>query len=160
MLVRLLTSKNHVCEQAEDGEVAVRKYLEMVERGEPPDAILMDFEMPVMNGPSATARLRELGCACLIVGVTGNVLPRDVAFFVAQGADAVLPKPLVSTDLEQILFSRQARGATESGNGREFTEKGAPAALRCSVKEGSQPASLALARKSRGARVAVTTAAP
>jgi CheY-like chemotaxis protein len=106
MLVRLLTSKEHTCEQAEDGEVAVRMYLEMVERGEPPDAILMDFEMPVMNGPSATARLRELGCACLIVGVTGNVLAQDVAFFIAHGADSVMPKPVILEDFERLLLQR------------------------------------------------------
>jgi signal transduction histidine kinase/ActR/RegA family two-component response regulator len=107
MLIRLLSSKDHKCEQAENGEAAVWKYLEMVERGEPPDAILMDFEMPVMNGPSATARLRELGCACLIVGVTGNVLPHDVAFFLEHGADAVLPKPLILEEFEQLLYSRK-----------------------------------------------------
>jgi CheY-like chemotaxis protein len=106
MLVRLLTSKDHTCEQAEDGEVAVRKYLEMVERGEPPDAILMDFEMPVMNGPTATARLRELGCECLIVGVTGNVLAQDVAFFIAHGADKVMPKPVILEDFERVLLQR------------------------------------------------------
>jgi CheY-like chemotaxis protein len=112
MLVRLLSAKGYVCEQAEDGAVAVRKYVEMVERGEPPDAILMDYEMPVMNGPSATARLRELGCACLIVGVTGNLLPQDVAFFKESGADAVLPKPIVLED-----FERRLQGAASSSHG-------------------------------------------
>jgi CheY-like chemotaxis protein len=114
MLVRLLTATGHRCEQAEDGEVAVRKYLEMVERGEPPDAILMDFEMPVMNGPSATARLRELGCACLNVGVTGNVLPQDIAHFIAQGADAVLPKPVALEDFALLLSRSEEKGKTEA----------------------------------------------
>jgi CheY-like chemotaxis protein len=104
MLIRLLASKEHTCEQAEDGEVALRKYAEMVARGEPPDAILMDFEMPVMNGPTATARLREMGCTCLIVGVTGNVLPADVLYFLDHGANNVLPKPLVLEDFEQLLY--------------------------------------------------------
>jgi CheY-like chemotaxis protein len=95
----------------------------MVERGEPPDAILMDYEMPVMNGPSATARLRELGCACLIVGVTGNVLPQDVAYFIAQGAEAVLPKPVVLEDFEHIMLSRLGLGTTlPSGAAIESSE--------------------------------------
>jgi CheY-like chemotaxis protein len=131
MLIRLLTSKDHKCEQAEDGEKAVRKYLEMVERGEPPDAILMDFEMPVMNGPSATARLRELGCECLIVGVTGNVLPHDVAFFLEHGANAVLPKPLILEDFEQLLYSSlsprlSATDATGAFPPLRVSVKGAP----------------------------------
>jgi CheY-like chemotaxis protein len=104
MLVRLLASKGHTCEQAEDGTTALQVYREMATRDEPPDAILMDFEMPVMNGPTATARLREMGCTCLIVGVTGNVLPADVASFLDHGADNVLPKPLVLEDFELLLI--------------------------------------------------------
>jgi CheY-like chemotaxis protein len=103
MVVRLLRSQDHTCNEAEDGQVAIDKYNEMVARGEPPDAILMDFEMPVMNGPTATARLREMGCTCLIVGVTGNVLPADREAFKAAGADSVLPKPLVLEDLVRVL---------------------------------------------------------
>jgi CheY-like chemotaxis protein len=120
MLTRLLTSLSYTCEQAEDGSAAVRKYLEMVERGEPPDAILMDYEMPVMNGPSATARLRELGCACLIVGVTGNVLSQDVEFFKEMGADAVLPKPIALESFERLLFEHKLRFLQQSS--RSFKE--------------------------------------
>jgi CheY-like chemotaxis protein len=153
MLVRLLTSKDHVCEQAEDGEVAVQKYLEMVERGEPPEAILMDFEMPVMNGPTATARLRELGCACLILGVTGNVLPHDVAHFLAQGADAVLPKPVMSEDLQQLLARGRVLDAGVAG------DTGVVVALRRSVK-GEWSRGGATSRKNiRGDKVAAVVAA-
>ena len=108
MVVRLLTTVGHTCVQAEDGQVALRKYEEMLARGEAPDAILMDFEMPVMNGPTATARLRELGYQGLVVGVTGNVLPADVALFKEHGADAVLCKPLVLEDLQALLCAAQA----------------------------------------------------
>jgi CheY-like chemotaxis protein len=34
----------------------------------------MDYEMPVMNGPTAAKRLREMGCDSYILGVTGNVM--------------------------------------------------------------------------------------
>jgi CheY-like chemotaxis protein len=103
MALRLLRSQDHVCEEAEDGQQALQVYGEMVARGEPPDAILMDFEMPVMNGPAATARLRDMGCTSLIVGVTGNVLPGDKRAFKSAGADCVLPKPLVLEDLSRVL---------------------------------------------------------
>jgi CheY-like chemotaxis protein len=69
---------------------------------EPFDAILMDFEMPVMNGPAATAKLRALGCTAPIIGITGNVLPADVQLFKQHGATAVLPKPLNITELESV----------------------------------------------------------
>jgi len=54
----------------------------------------MDFEMPVMNGPTATKRLREMECDCYIMGVTGNVMQQDTDVFYAHGANAVLAKPL------------------------------------------------------------------
>jgi len=54
----------------------------------------MDFEMPVMNGPTATKVIRDLGCACFIAGVTGNVLPVDIDYFKSQGANVVIAKPL------------------------------------------------------------------
>jgi CheY-like chemotaxis protein len=122
MLIRLLKSRDHVCEQAEDGQQAIERYSEMVARGEPLDAILMDFEMPVMNGPTATARLREMGCTCLIVGVTGNVLPADVKLFVERGADNVLPKPLVLEDFEELLTERKLQQSTAAAEVRNIAK--------------------------------------
>ncbi len=112
MLVRLMTSKGYECAQAEDGADAVRVYQEMTEIGHEIEFMLMDYEMPVMNGPSATKKLRELGCNCLIVGVTGNVLPDQVATFKSHGADAVLPKPLVIEDLQFLLDSHNKNSPT------------------------------------------------
>jgi CheY-like chemotaxis protein len=54
----------------------------------------MDYEMPILNGPKATQRLRELGYGVIVIGVTGNVLPEDREYFIRHGADAVLPKPV------------------------------------------------------------------
>ncbi|KAJ1424278.1 hypothetical protein B484DRAFT_363533 [Ochromonadaceae sp. CCMP2298] len=56
--------------------------------------ILMDFEMPRMNGPTATKTLRDMGCDLPIVGVTGNVLAEDQQFFLDHGLNYVLRKPL------------------------------------------------------------------
>jgi CheY-like chemotaxis protein len=76
-----------------------------VQQVEPFDAILMDFEMPVMNGPTATAKLREMGCTAPIIGITGNVLPQDIKLFLNSGATAVLPKPLKFAELEALWRS-------------------------------------------------------
>ncbi|KAJ1396901.1 histidine kinase-like ATPase [Ochromonadaceae sp. CCMP2298] len=73
MLLRILRTKQYVCEDAEDGRVAVEKYAAAVARGEPFDAILSDYEMPVMNGPDSVWEMRRLGCKCFIAGITGNV---------------------------------------------------------------------------------------
>jgi CheY-like chemotaxis protein len=56
-----------------------------------------------MDGPTATKLIREAGYKGLIVGVTGNVLPEDKAYFLSQGADAVMTKPLDMKELKQLL---------------------------------------------------------
>lgn len=67
----VLSSPNHsVAWIAEDGEVAVRKALQ-----DPPDLILMDLVMPVMDGVEATRRIMtRQPCPVLLVtsSVTGN----------------------------------------------------------------------------------------
>jgi len=123
MLTRLLRNKGHMCEEAKDGQEAVdlvtsRRELLLLpveqnegEHGPSPNdsaaaipsqfqCILMDYEMPVMNGPTATQKLRDMGCDVMIIGITGNLLPEDVHFFKECGADDVLPKPLKLVDLE------------------------------------------------------------
>jgi CheY-like chemotaxis protein len=122
MLVRVLARSGHVCDQAQDGQVAVDMVRRMSEGGWGEggagqyDMVLMDYEMPVMNGPTATRALRELGCMCPIVGVTGNVLGADIDYFLEQGADAVLPKPLQLSALEEVWqgFVSVCRGRTNS----------------------------------------------
>jgi CheY-like chemotaxis protein len=100
MLVRLLERAGHTCMSACNGEEAVRMFKEDRDATEadfrhaPIDTILMDYEMPVLNGPDATKRLREMGCTALVIGVTGNVLAEDVAYFKSMGATAVLAKPV------------------------------------------------------------------
>jgi len=118
MLGRVLSSKGYEVDQASDGAEAVAKYesslsmqqqLDVEQGGDPDpvncrhyDIILMDFEMPVMNGPTATKILREKRCASLIIGLTGNALPEDINFFKAHGAEEVLIKPLKVEQIEQL----------------------------------------------------------
>ncbi|KAJ1435094.1 hypothetical protein B484DRAFT_277379 [Ochromonadaceae sp. CCMP2298] len=113
MLVRLLCAKKYTCVQAEDGLQALEVYRELLGRGGRLDAVLMDFEMPQMNGPTATWHLRQLGYSGLVIGVTGNVLPDDVSYFLSQGADYVLPKPLHMPDFEAKMDLMRAQQAAE-----------------------------------------------
>ncbi|KAJ1390226.1 CheY-like superfamily, partial [Ochromonadaceae sp. CCMP2298] len=94
LLMRIFRLKGFLCEEARDGQDALDKYAAMCAQNTPPCAILMDYEMPVLNGPSATRLLREQGCSCFIFGVTGNVMKDDKDFFISCGADAVFAKPL------------------------------------------------------------------
>eukprot|EP00549_Striatella_unipunctata_P007205 CAMPEP_0118677972 /NCGR_PEP_ID=MMETSP0800-20121206/2939_1 /TAXON_ID=210618 ORGANISM="Striatella unipunctata, Strain CCMP2910" /NCGR_SAMPLE_ID=MMETSP0800 /ASSEMBLY_ACC=CAM_ASM_000638 /LENGTH=863 /DNA_ID=CAMNT_0006573735 /DNA_START=141 /DNA_END=2732 /DNA_ORIENTATION=- len=103
LLSRLLEKRGRLCDQAEDGKVAVEKVKDSIENGDTYDAVLLDYEMPEMTGPEAAKRIRAMGSDVFIVGITGNLLPEDVAFFRSCGANAVLPKPLRIDDLEILL---------------------------------------------------------
>jgi CheY-like chemotaxis protein len=102
LLARILANAGHCCEMAENGKVGLHMLLESIESNAPFDAVLMDFEMQVMNGPEAAKCIRAAGSDVYIVGVTGNVLPEDVHKFVSCGANAVLPKPIKLADLESL----------------------------------------------------------
>ena len=67
------------------------------------DAVLMDVQMPVLDGLSATRRIRdELGLAALpVIAFTAGVGADQQAAARAAGADDVLPKPM---DLEQMTL--------------------------------------------------------
>ncbi|XP_039040912.1 two-component response regulator 24-like, partial [Hibiscus syriacus] len=58
------------------------------------DLILMDKEMPVMNGVEATKALRAMGVSSMIVGLTSRVPPCEMQAFMAAGLDFCFEKPL------------------------------------------------------------------
>lgn len=95
LIIKTMVSKGHTCDEAEDGIDGVNKIKAQLESGGVTyDAILMDFVMPNMDGPTATKEIRDLGVTIPILGLTGNCLPRDVEWFMECGATAVMFKPL------------------------------------------------------------------
>lgn len=58
--------------------------------------------MPELSGPEAAKAIRDLGFDVNIIGVTGNVLPDDVAHFISQGANEVVFKPVNVEELESV----------------------------------------------------------
>jgi CheY-like chemotaxis protein len=77
MLQKCLRADGHTCYEAEDGLEAIAMVKERIDHargggGRPFDAVLMDFIMPNMDGPTATKEIRALGYKAPIFGVTGN----------------------------------------------------------------------------------------
>lgn len=109
MLLRTFRAAGHLCDYAEDGLIAVEMVNSRITASESSySAILMDFVMPNMDGPTATKAIRALGYVAPIFGLTGNTLSSDVEFFLASGADRVLAKPL-NTDVFTLAMSELDR---------------------------------------------------
>jgi len=94
MLKRLLVGRCSCTIEAVDGQEALEKVREAMSTELTIEVITMDYQMPVMDGPTATRKIRELGYSGIILGVTGNVLKEDMKKFLAAGANRVLTKPL------------------------------------------------------------------
>lgn len=93
MVCRMLKREGFECVEAEDGQQCVDLMIETAP-DQRFDIILLDFEMPRLDGPGAARKLRDLGFDVIIFGVTGNVLADDVDYFINHGANAVLHKPV------------------------------------------------------------------
>ena len=96
MLRRVLESRFDIVEEAGDGQEAVDMVRAAQIHGGDAlyDVITMDYQMPVMDGVTATRILRDLGYDGAIVAVTGNAFPADVQRFILSGANEVFIKPL------------------------------------------------------------------
>ncbi|TQS73658.1 response regulator [Rhodobacteraceae bacterium] len=88
------------------------------------DLILMDLNMPVLNGMAATKILRAQpgpNQHSAIVAVTANVLPKAVAELVEAGCDRVVSKPITRAILYQALGAADARAGI--GTATPFPQK-------------------------------------
>ncbi|RWR96813.1 hypothetical protein CKAN_02621600 [Cinnamomum micranthum f. kanehirae] len=99
LLRKLFRDMNLLHEEAENGQVAVDYF----KQGKNYDLVLMDKEMPVMDGHEATRQLRSLGVKTPIVALTGNSLQSDKDMFFQAGADEFQTKPLTRDDLGRLL---------------------------------------------------------
>ena len=110
---RLLTLIGLSHEHAENGRLAVEK----LESGARFDAVLMDCQMPIMDGYTATRYIRKLqGEDALpkfpIVAMTANAMVGDREKCIASGMDDYMSKPLNRGLLEQMLQKWLPSGAT------------------------------------------------
>jgi signal transduction histidine kinase/CheY-like chemotaxis protein len=109
----ILASASVELTSVENGEQAVRAYREGTY-----DLVLMDMQMPVMDGLSATRAIRDFECEAErpitpIVMLTANALPEHVTAARIAGADRHLAKPFQAADLLALIAapdvaSRQA----------------------------------------------------
>jgi osomolarity two-component system sensor histidine kinase TcsA len=66
--------------------------------------ILMDINMPVMDGLTATEQIRQLGVDVPIIALTGNALKGDAETYLAKGMNDYIAKPLHRQQLVDTLW--------------------------------------------------------
>ncbi|MCI8468881.1 MAG: response regulator [Eggerthellaceae bacterium] len=112
LLQELLELEGATAEFADNGQAAV----ELMERSRPGefDAILMDVQMPVMNGHDATRAIRALprqdAHDILIIAMTADAFVEDERAALAAGMDHHLTKPLDIDQLKKVIFEFDSKG--------------------------------------------------
>ena len=94
------------CEMAENGLEGLTIVMNRVKKNEKPfDLILMDMQMPVMDGFDATARINALGTGTPVIALTANVMTTDLEKYRRNGLMDTLSKPFQTRDLWRCLLS-------------------------------------------------------
>ena len=112
ILIKILSSLGATCDSAANGQEAVDKF----EASQPGDydLILMDVQMPVMDGYTATRTIRGSGHPSAksvpIIAMTANAFVDDVREAIESGMDAHIAKPVqidnLKDTIQQVLDNR------------------------------------------------------
>jgi two-component system sensor histidine kinase/response regulator len=102
LLMRLLEKRGHSVKVAANGRLAL-EFIEEV----PYDLLLMDVQMPEMDGMEATRALREKesksGTHLTVIGVTAHAMAGDRERCLQAGMDGYLSKPIGPKELDELL---------------------------------------------------------
>jgi PAS domain S-box-containing protein len=97
---------------AENGRVAVDAALKARQIGTPFDVVLMDMQMPIMDGYEATRALRNAGYSEPIIALTAHAMREDRQKCLDVGCDAYVSKPIDRASLLQTV-ARQVERAMQ-----------------------------------------------
>jgi CheY-like chemotaxis protein len=101
-VLRILEREGHAVTIAATGKDAIAEY-----RRRSFDVVLMDVQMPEMNGYEATAIIREMergtGTHINIIAMTAHALNGDRERCIEAGMDGYISKPAKPTDLLRVI---------------------------------------------------------
>lgn len=101
-------------ELAENGQTAIQMFTRAASQGTPFDLVLMDMQMPELDGYQATMRLRSRGVSTPIVAITAHAMSGDRERCLAAGCSEYMPKPLDFPSL--ILLAKRLIAENRHGS--------------------------------------------
>lgn len=121
VIIELLGIEGARVDWAENGKRAVEMFAEKPAGFY--DAVLMDVQMPVMNGYEATAAIRSLqrddAEEAVIVALTANAFAEDIQTALESGMNAHVSKPIAMKDLKRTIARVKSEAKNEAPSGAE-----------------------------------------
>jgi len=99
---------------ADNGQAAVETAIAARNRGRPFDVILMDMQMPLVDGYAATAQLRRSGHTGTIIALTANAMAEDREKCLRAGCDDYLAKPVARATLLRTVAKHLSPAGVDS----------------------------------------------
>ncbi len=102
----ILRAKHYILLKAVDGEEGLE-----VATKEHPDLIIMDIQLPKMNGLEVTRKLREnpVFQHTPIIGVTAYAMKGDEEKIIQAGCDTYIPKPIDTRKFPEVIAEMLAQ---------------------------------------------------
>ncbi len=117
LLKAMITKLGHEVELADNGRIAIDRMVASRD-GQPFDLVIMDLQMPELDGISAIRELRALGFDVPIVSLTAHALADDRERCLAAGASGYETKPISRQRLNEVVATHLRPQPTQANAAR------------------------------------------
>ena len=100
---RILTKAGASVDECEDGQLAIEYIEQSLNVNKRPDLILLDMQMPNLDGYQTARKLRELGYSGPIIALTADAMQGDMNQCLEAGCNDYLSKPIDSARLVKLI---------------------------------------------------------
>ena len=114
LLAYFLTQAGADVTVAENGRIGYEKAVEAMKAGAAFDVIVMDMQMPELDGYGATSKLRSEGYSGPIIALTAHAMAEDRTRCIRSGCSDYLSKPVSRRDLLRTVARHLEKGPLEA----------------------------------------------
>lgn len=118
-VLRKAGAKVTVCE---NGLLGMQEAMQALAAEKPFDVILTDMQMPIMDGYTATTKLRQLGYTRPIIALTAHAMTDDCRLCLDAGCDDYASKPINRKTLLRLIADYSQVGEQPKWNARATSE--------------------------------------